>query len=316
MNYVENLNSTQWRKLFTIFKSRSMQRLNIFWARECFLFKFTSLSGVWNFKKLFLLGRAHQSMAHAGFQPHVPLTTPTHSPPTQSPRGDRAQGRERAGVGRRRCPCRVGLIQRWGRVLFPFPSFFRAASTSRPHSASLVPATRLTVEHHPRPTLSPSSVEGVAAPSSSSHRPRCRVGLHLRLLLPPWAGYHWPPWFDLRWANRPHRKLPRWSPVLSDPRFYPDSHWSEPSSTTVNRCQLPCRRQDVPVSLYPPNHLPSFPSVQASSPATPCPTSSPVVLGIGWWAISGERGGGGRSPCFQIGPTSFGPEEQCLFLFF
>jgi hypothetical protein len=53
MNYVENLKSNQWRKLFEIFKSSSMQSLNIFVVGEGFLFEFASLSEVWKFKNIF-----------------------------------------------------------------------------------------------------------------------------------------------------------------------------------------------------------------------------------------------------------------------
>jgi hypothetical protein len=42
MNYVENLKSTQLRNLFRIFKSSNMQSLNIFGAKEGFLFEFQS----------------------------------------------------------------------------------------------------------------------------------------------------------------------------------------------------------------------------------------------------------------------------------
>jgi hypothetical protein len=63
MNYVENLKSDQWRKLFNIYNSSSLQCLNIFGAREDFLFEFTSLSGVWKFGN-HLTGRPSMSAAH------------------------------------------------------------------------------------------------------------------------------------------------------------------------------------------------------------------------------------------------------------
>jgi hypothetical protein len=53
MNYVENLKLTQWKKLFKILKYSDKQSLNIFGVSECFLFEFTSMSGVWKFEKLF-----------------------------------------------------------------------------------------------------------------------------------------------------------------------------------------------------------------------------------------------------------------------
>jgi hypothetical protein len=53
MNSVENLKSTQCRKLFKIFKSSYIQSFNIFGAREGFLSEFKSLSEVWKFEKLF-----------------------------------------------------------------------------------------------------------------------------------------------------------------------------------------------------------------------------------------------------------------------
>jgi hypothetical protein len=46
MNYDDNLKSTQLRKLFRIFNSRSIQNLNIFGAREGFQFKVTNLSWI------------------------------------------------------------------------------------------------------------------------------------------------------------------------------------------------------------------------------------------------------------------------------
>jgi hypothetical protein len=64
MNYVENLKSAQSKKLFQIFNSICMQSLNIFEAREDFLFEFTTLSGVWKFERIFLLSQAHLSAAH------------------------------------------------------------------------------------------------------------------------------------------------------------------------------------------------------------------------------------------------------------
>jgi hypothetical protein len=53
MNPVNNLKSTQLRKLFKLFKYHCMQSLNIFGARESFLFEFASLSRVWKFENRF-----------------------------------------------------------------------------------------------------------------------------------------------------------------------------------------------------------------------------------------------------------------------
>jgi hypothetical protein len=47
MNYVENLMLTQLIKLFKIFKSMTMQSLDIFGFREGFHFEFTSFYWVW-----------------------------------------------------------------------------------------------------------------------------------------------------------------------------------------------------------------------------------------------------------------------------
>jgi hypothetical protein len=63
MNSVENLKSDQWRKLFNIYNSSSLQQLNIFGAREDFLSEFTSLSGVWKFGN-HLTGLPSMSAAH------------------------------------------------------------------------------------------------------------------------------------------------------------------------------------------------------------------------------------------------------------
>jgi hypothetical protein len=67
MNSVKNLKSTQFTKLFKIFKSISNQSLNIFGAIEGFLFEFASLNGVWKFGGILLLGRAHLSAARFHF---------------------------------------------------------------------------------------------------------------------------------------------------------------------------------------------------------------------------------------------------------
>jgi hypothetical protein len=53
MNSLDNLKLTQLRKLFKIFKYSDMQSLNIFRAKESFLFEFANLSGVWKFENLF-----------------------------------------------------------------------------------------------------------------------------------------------------------------------------------------------------------------------------------------------------------------------
>jgi hypothetical protein len=57
MNSIENLKSTQLRKLFKVFKSRSMQSSNIFRARKNFLFEFANLSGVWKLEIIFYEAR-------------------------------------------------------------------------------------------------------------------------------------------------------------------------------------------------------------------------------------------------------------------
>jgi hypothetical protein len=71
MNYVENLKLTQLRKWFKIFSS-------ICGAREGFLFEFASLSGVWKFERIFLLGRAHLSVARFHFDCPGWSPSPTH----------------------------------------------------------------------------------------------------------------------------------------------------------------------------------------------------------------------------------------------
>jgi hypothetical protein len=53
MNFVENLKSTELRKLLNIFKSSRMQSLNIFEAWKGFLLEFAILSGVQKFENLF-----------------------------------------------------------------------------------------------------------------------------------------------------------------------------------------------------------------------------------------------------------------------
>jgi hypothetical protein len=175
-----------------------MQSLNICGAREVFHFEFKNLSWIGNWKENLYPGQAHQSAAHAGDHTHVG----------------------------------AALIRHWGGfppLSLPPPTLLRRLPL---RSASLLPIARLTNERHPiqrrhrpsQPTTSLSSVEGVATPSSSSHRARCWVGLPLRPLLPPRVGCRRPPRFSLLRANWPHCKLPHCSPVLPDPRFYSGSH--------------------------------------------------------------------------------------------
>jgi hypothetical protein len=89
MNSVENLKSTQRRKLFKIFKSSRMQSLNIFGAREGFTFEFTSLSGVWKFEN-HLTGRARMSVAHFRLTTRDGRPVP-HAAPIPGGRAQRAE---------------------------------------------------------------------------------------------------------------------------------------------------------------------------------------------------------------------------------
>jgi hypothetical protein len=188
----------------------------------------------------------------------------------------------------------------------PYPALRRVPSPFLPPpalllpltlcSTSLLPTSRLTVEHHPiqlrhRPSQMTAplfSVEGVATTSSLSHRPRCWVGLHLRPLLPPWVGCHRPPHFDLLRNNRPHHKLPHCSSVLPNPRFHSGSHWSKPSSSTT-------------------------------TPPTVSPSTSRVGEGgIGslFWS-TGPKRSGGLDRFSWFGQVHYGPSlvAQCRLLF-
>jgi hypothetical protein len=222
-----------------------MQSWNIFRIGEGFLSEFEWSLEIWKF---ILPGWAHLSAAHASFQLCAPVTMPTllATDPVTT-RGPRSWWRAR----RRRSPpvaiaphARVALSSvegGGGSLPFPFllpccfclsPPFYRTYARR---------LARRWAPHHPsQGTSPPTSVEGVATPFFLSHRPWRWVGLHPWLLLPPWVGCHWPPSFDLLWAKWPHRKLPHYSPVLPDPRFYSGSHWSEPSlSTTTPLTAMP-----------------------------------------------------------------------------
>jgi hypothetical protein len=100
MNSVENLKSTQWRKFFKLFKSSSMQCLNIFGAREGFLFEITSLSGVWKFCKSFHGLGPHASdpfpFDHTGRSP-----SPARHPCSQWPRSPHDEHSVSVAAGRR-----------------------------------------------------------------------------------------------------------------------------------------------------------------------------------------------------------------------
>jgi hypothetical protein len=53
--------------------------------------------------------------------------------------------------------------------------------------------------------------------------------------------------------------------------------------------------------------------VQASSPATPCPTSSPVVAGIGREAVSSERGE--EANVLNLGQSVLAKRKSAFFFF-
>jgi hypothetical protein len=145
--------STQSRKLFKILKSSLKEGLNIFGAREVFLFDFASLSGVWKFENyLTWLG------------PHVsglfPFDCPGRLPdPTRHPyfRWLCSPCRERsAATGCRSSPPHVGwypLIiapdvteEAAAHSAFPLPPFSRTPRYSAMHWPSLRPPSPVTDE--------------------------------------------------------------------------------------------------------------------------------------------------------------------------
>jgi hypothetical protein len=82
MNSIENLKSTQLRKLFKVFKSRSMQSSNIFRARKNFLFEFANLSGVWKLEIIFYEARP---TCHHAESSSAPVASDRHRPTWVAP---------------------------------------------------------------------------------------------------------------------------------------------------------------------------------------------------------------------------------------
>jgi hypothetical protein len=153
MNSVENLKSTQWRKFFKLFKSSSMQCLNIFGAREGFLFEITSLSGVWKFCKSFNGPGPHVSdpfpFDHTGRSP-----SPARHPCSQWPRSPHDEHSVSVAAGRHHPrglpppPTTAPDVTEEAvtHFAFPLPSFGRATRCSAPHQSLLRPPLPITDE--------------------------------------------------------------------------------------------------------------------------------------------------------------------------
>jgi hypothetical protein len=188
-------------------------------------------------------------------------------------------------TGHRRCPCQ-------GR---PYP-FTRAQRRAPPlsfpprlplvlFSASLSPAALLHVTGQLCPPSSPTKPvnNNVVSPSTCSSNRKPEL-----------------PASDARWSCLSSRRFPlATSPSTAAVRAppAPPPHPGGLCGSIVRpRLHLWHRRAPVwvtvdlssaieflpvsAVSASPSNHPPSLPLVQASSPATPCPTSSPVMAGI------------------------------------
>jgi hypothetical protein len=147
-------------------------------------------------------------------------------------------------------------------------------------------------------TTPPSFVEGVATPSSSSHRSHHRVELHPWPLLPSWATV-----VDHR-ASTSSRPTDRTTSFLVILCCFP-TPGSTPTATGLSHRRqlphrrLPCHRQAASVSLCHPNHLPSthygtsfLSSYSCSATLPPIGRNPPVKRRGG--------GGGGFSPASVV----------------
>jgi hypothetical protein len=152
MNSTEHLKSTQWRKLFKISESSSMQRLNIFGVREGFLFDFTNLSGVWEHEN-HLTRRAHMSAARFRLNARDGCPVLHAAPCSRWPRSPHGECSAPVAAGRRRSTWLgppLPLLQTSPRKLSPTPFF------PLPHSTVLLTALLcashcfITVAHHRR----------------------------------------------------------------------------------------------------------------------------------------------------------------------
>jgi hypothetical protein len=176
MNSVENLKSTQWRKFFKLFKSSSMQCLNIFGARGGFLFEITSLSGVWKFCKSFNGSGPHVSdpfpFDHTGRSP-----SPARHPCFQWPRSPHDEHSVSVAAGRRHprgLPPPLPLhrtSQRKPSPTSPFPSHRSAVLL-----AALLHTSRYCAHRCPSP-MSCLELSDQAKRSASSPRPSCTESL-------------------------------------------------------------------------------------------------------------------------------------------
>jgi hypothetical protein len=275
-----------------------MQSLNIFWAREA-LFLNLQVWVEFEILKIYFIGsgppvsgqcrfltaRASDCTHIAGHQPGHRLVIALMADSAQAP----------VTAGRCRCPCQGAPIRHWGE--FP-PLSFSFLIPRRFCSTSLSAAALLLITSHLRPPLSPTKQRNHTAitpstcssnrePKSSSNgteknRPGSRrLPLNASVLTalvraPPTSppcigGSHESvvqPWQHLCRQQRPVRVAVELSSNVEFLAMAPPLRWAPHRQTTLHRPPL----------------------VQDSSPATPCPTSSPVVAGISRWAIGGERG--------------------------
>jgi hypothetical protein len=154
MNFVENLKSTQLKKLLKIFKSSGMESFNIFGPSEGFLYEFANLSGVWKFENVFNQARptcqrpvSVLTARDGRLIPHAVSARYRWPPVVAAPRGLAPF-----------IPALVITEEAATHCAFPLPSFGRAPRCSAPHWPPLHPPSPIVDEP---PASCPTGPKGV-----------------------------------------------------------------------------------------------------------------------------------------------------------
>jgi hypothetical protein len=248
------------------------------------------------------------------------LPDPHHSPPTRPPHSDRAHGGECTGAEHRpSLPLPMPGQTLSGTVEGSLPFSFLPLHYFC--SASLLATTLLHIVGHLRPLFLPTQLGNCTAttPSAcrSNHEPESlasnagkshSLSCHLPLTASPSITViRAPP------ASPPHLGGPCESVVRPHLHL---CHWRPPVHVTIELSPTTEFLAVTPLLRWVPHHqttLNRSPLVQASSLATPCPTSSPVMVGIGRWAIGGLRGN--EAPIFNLGRPVSAQRNSAIFLF-
>jgi hypothetical protein len=157
MNFVDNLKSTQLRKLFKIFKSTKIKKFEYVWSRKGLPFEFASWRGVWNPEKIF---------NWAGPTCQWPVFTFDHPGPLPGPAcASPMAGDHRSPRAQRCAPSNRPHVRQW-RSLFHFPLLTLTLAHSLAHSPPLLLARSLLTRSLPAALRSPELLQHILPPSA------------------------------------------------------------------------------------------------------------------------------------------------------